>query len=88
MAAPSGGPDRTDLSSEGGDEESDWTAGLSASSADGWEDEGSVRMFLEITGVTEEYLDFVSVVSHVARHITRLPDESLTAKVTPTSPDS
>lgn len=55
MAAPSGGPDRTDLSSEGG-------GGPSASSADGWEEEGSVRMFLEITGVTEEYLNFVSVV--------------------------
>lgn len=49
MAASSGGPDW--LSSEGGDEESDWTAGLSPSSAVGWEEEGSVRMFLEITGV-------------------------------------
>ena len=47
-AAPSGGPDW--LRSESCDEESDWTAGPSASSAVGWEEMGSVRMFLEITG--------------------------------------
>lgn len=47
IATASGGPDWP--SSKGGDEESDRTAGTSASSAVGWETEGSVRMFLEIT---------------------------------------
>lgn len=57
-AASPGGPDK--LRSEDNDEESDWTAGLSSSSDMGWEDEASVRMFLEMTRKTFKNLDFVS----------------------------
>lgn len=60
MAAPSRGSDW--LSSEGSDEESDWTAGLSASSVIVCEEEGSVRMFLEITRVIKEYI--INTLSH------------------------
>lgn len=54
---PSTGPDwlSSDLvSSDGGGEESDWTGGLFPSSSVGREEEGSVRMFLEITTKIEE----------------------------------
>lgn len=68
-AAPSGGPDW--LSSEGGDAESDWTAGPSASSAAGWEEEeGSVRMFLEITRMTEEYIGVTLSICGIKRTTT------------------
>lgn len=57
MSVPSAGPDwlSSDLViSDGGDEESDWTGRLFPSSSVGREEEGSVRMFLEITGKIEE----------------------------------
>ena len=56
MSVPSAGPDwlSSDLVSSDGGEESDWTGGLFPSSSVGREEEGSVRMFLEITRMTED----------------------------------